>query len=30
VAALDHNAEDFADQVYAALAGRYRELVPAL
>jgi dUTPase len=29
VAALDHNAEDFADQVYAALAGRYRELVPA-
>jgi len=29
VAALDHNAEDFADQVYTALAGRYRELVPA-
>jgi hypothetical protein len=29
VAAMDHGAGDFADQVYAALAGRYRELVPA-
>ena len=27
VAAMDHAAVDFADQVYAALAGRYRELV---
>jgi hypothetical protein len=29
VAAMDHGAGDFADQVYAALAGRYRELVLA-
>jgi hypothetical protein len=27
VAAMDHGAGDFADQVYAALAGRYLELV---
>lgn len=27
VAAMDHGAEDFAEQVYAALTGRYRELV---
>ncbi len=29
VAAMDHNADDFAEQVYAGLAARYRELVPA-
>ncbi len=29
VAAMDHGADDFADQVYAALAGRYRDLVLA-
>jgi hypothetical protein len=29
LAQLDHGADDFADSVYAALAGRYRELVPA-
>lgn len=28
VATLDKNAEDFADQVYRALEGRYREVVP--
>lgn len=28
VAVLDNGAGDFADQVYAALLGRYRELVP--
>lgn len=28
VATLDKNAEDFADQVYQALQGRYREVVP--
>ena len=28
VAPLDKNADDFADQVYRALAGRYRDLVP--
>jgi dimeric dUTPase (all-alpha-NTP-PPase superfamily) len=28
VAVLDHSAEDFADQVYQALEGRYREVVP--
>ena len=27
VAAMDHGAEDFAEQVYAGLTGRYRELV---
>ena len=27
VAALDHNAADFSDQVYRALSARYRELV---
>ncbi len=29
VATLDHEAEDFADQVYQALEGRYRELALA-
>lgn len=29
LAELDHNAENFADNVYAALTGRYRELVQA-
>ncbi len=29
VAVMDHGADDFADQVYAALAGRYQELVGA-
>jgi len=29
VSSLDHGADDFAEQVYAALSARYRELVPA-
>ena len=29
VATLDHGAEDFADQVYQALEGRYRDLALA-